>query len=78
MLSSMLEDGVLALRSDGAKDEDRDELLGASDEEREEDVLWKMREFAVPERDSGGRSLIDGGDIEPLLGAERYGDGPRL
>ena len=78
MLSSMLEDGVLALRSDGAKEEERDELLGASDDERDDDVLWEMKVFAVPERDNGGRSLIDGGEIEPLLSAERYGDGLRL
>jgi hypothetical protein len=68
--------GVPAVLILGANDEDRDELLGAREDEREEEVLCP-NVLAVPERDNGGRSRSDGGEFE-REGAVRNGDGRRL
>ena len=68
--------GVPAVLILGASDEDRDELLGARDDDRDEEFLWP-KGLVVPERDNGGRSRIDGGELERVV-IIRKGDGRRL
>lgn len=68
--------GVPAVLTLGARDEDRDELLGAREDERDEEVLWP-NVLAAPERESGGRSRSDGGELDRLVPV-RKGDGRRL
>jgi hypothetical protein len=63
-------------REAGARDDDRDDMLGATEDDREDVVRWVLVVPAVPERTKGGRSRIDGGDID--LPVCRYGDGRRL
>ena len=75
MLDELLA-GVPAVLILGASDDDRDELLGARDDDRDEEFLWPKL-LAVPERDKGGRSRIDGGELERLV-IIRKGDGRRL
>jgi len=65
-------------RDVGAREEDRDVVLGAREDDREDEVLWVPVVFEVPERMSGGRSRIDGGDIDLLPLPYRNGDGRRL
>jgi hypothetical protein len=48
----------------GARDDDRDDVLGASDEDREEVVRCVLIVPSVPEWIKGGRSRIDGGEID--------------
>lgn len=48
----------------GATDEDLDREDGASDEDRE--LEWLCMVVEVPDLISGGRSLIDGGEIDLL------------
>jgi hypothetical protein len=77
--SSMFDEllmGVPAVLMLGASDEDRDELLGAREDERDEEFLWP-NVLAVPDRDSGGRSRSDGGELERFV-TVRKGDGRRL
>jgi hypothetical protein len=77
--SSMFDElltGVPAVLILGATEEERDELLGAREDEREDEFLWP-NVLAVPERDSGGRSRSDGGEVERLL-TVLNGDGRRL
>jgi hypothetical protein len=68
--------GVPAVLILGASDDDRDELLGAREDERDEEFLWP-NVLAVPDRESGGRSRSDGGELERLV-TVRKGDGRRL
>ncbi len=68
MLSSVFDErlpGVPALLVVGAKEDEREELLGAREEERDEE-LFAPSMFDVPDRDSGGSSRIEGGEIERL------------
>jgi hypothetical protein len=79
MWSSMFDElvtGVPAVLILGASDEDRDELLGAREDERDEELLWP-NVFAAPERDNGGRSRSEGGEWERLV-VDRKGEGRRL
>ena len=60
----------------GASDDDRDDMLGASEDDRDDVVRCVLVVPAVPERIKGGRSRIEGGEID--LPVCRYGDGRRL
>lgn len=60
----------------GARDDDLDRDDGANDDDRE--LEWLCRVFEVPDLISGGRSRIDGGEIDLLWLLCLYGDGLRL
>jgi len=67
ILSSMFDPmltGVPVFLKLGAREDDREEELGAEDEERDEEpLLWLVP--AVPERVKGGRSRMEGGEDRP-------------
>jgi hypothetical protein len=66
MLSSIYEVLLWGVPRDvGASDEDR--VLGARDEERDEEGQCELMVLEVPVRIRGGRSRADGGDIDRLL-----------
>lgn len=48
----------------GARDDERDDMLGASDDDLEELVRCVLMVPSVPERIKGGRSRRDGGEID--------------
>jgi len=60
----------------GASEDDRDDMLGASEDDREDVVRCEYMVPAVPERIRGGKSRIEGGEMD--LSACRYGDGRRF
>ena len=71
MLSSMLDEtlaGVLVLvhRETGARDDDRDDVLGAREDERDDEVLAVPNVLVRLLEDRGGRSRIEGGEMERL------------
>lgn len=76
----MYDDGLpgvpIATLEVGAIEDDLDDMLGASDDDREDVARCVLVVPAVPERIKGGRSRMEGGEID--LPVVRYGDGRRL